>query len=538
MSGGTRYHKDKRGSGSHGAHAPSTSPVGAGSPARSTARTAAPRDGVASTPILSATVSPVSERGYADAARGAAGRRSAGGAVPSATPGHAPGAAEPAAGFDPGASPTAAALGPVPGAALTFTSGTGAADAEAGTTGAVALDRGVQELVNDAVAQAMASAMGDIRALLEEKLDSRAGSGYNSSGGFDSASETSSGSSGQPITDNEFANFVQGHGFVDGHSRNPHQHAKLRTAGKDRQPRILDARGILAHDVLTDNGRKRAGNMADGLKNNESLAVFMWDANETLLGTIRTLYDQGAESDVLLPLAQVYNTQRETYLLVNQERGLLQLRAEAQRADATDADRDAADFVRQHLKADERAAADTPAAVSEALLQFKRLALSSRLRIAARDSAYRSTSSAGVGALHGGKAKQADKRAGGAAQQKRNQGARGGGGDTRQRRGGGHDSVGSRDGRAGQERRRDDSRQRDRAPRDSDRGKSKEQAGPKRGKDTRGGGGGGGGGRGSRRDGRSDRDRGRHGEAPRRGQRGAPRDGSHSDADSDAGSSH
>ena len=534
MSGGTRYHKDKRGSGSHGAHAPSTSPVGAGSPARSTARTAAPRDGVASTPILSATVSPVSERGYADAARGAAGRGSAGGAVPSATPGHAPGAAEPAPGFDPGASPTLAALGPVPGAALT--SGAGAAGAEAGTTGAVALDRGIQELVNDAVAHAMASAMGDIRALLEEKLDSRAGSGYDSSGGFDSASETSSGSSGRPITDTEFANFVQEHGFVDGHSRNPHQHAKLRTAGDDRQPRILDARGILAHDVLTDNGRKRAGNMADGLKNNESIAVFMWDANETLLGSIRTLYDQGQESDVLLPLARVYNTQREVYLLINQERSLLQLRAEAQRPDATDAERDAADFVRQHLKADDRAAADTPAAVSEALLTYKRLALSSRLRLAARDSACRNTSSAGVGALHVGKAKQADKRAGGAAQQKRNQGARGGGGDTRRRRGGGHDSDGSRDGRAGQERRRDDSRQRDRTPRDSGRGKGKEQAGPKRGKDTRGGGGGGG--RGSGRDGRSDRDRGRHGEAPRRGQRDAPRDGSHSDADSDAGSSH
>jgi len=65
--------------------------------------------------------------------------------------------------------------------------------------------------------------------------------------------------------------------------------------------------------------------MANGLKKNESIAVFMWDANEMLLGSIRTLYDQGQESDVLLPLARVYNTQREVYLLINQERSLLQL---------------------------------------------------------------------------------------------------------------------------------------------------------------------------------------------------------------------
>jgi hypothetical protein len=452
--------------------------------------------------------------------------------------------------------------GPSPGAAGPATAapgpGPGAATGPGPFAGVDAPDLVTVARVRDLVAEAISpifallgqkfADLGDARARdLSDARDVR--DSRDSHGAFDSASgpdsESGSVESGQSFTRDEFEDLVRERGYAYRQTGNPHQHAKLRTTGDDPQPRLLDAGAIKAHAIFTDNGMRKSGTKANSLRQHESAANFAWDCNSLMLGSIRKLHDEGWEdSDVFHDLCQVYNSQHELYRLTNQERAVLEMEANAMHPNAPEGDRDRATFVAQSIRAGDHASLDADVDVIRLGGDYDRAAQRCRLNHAAKGSVAKS-GPAGGGFSRNGSAKdakkpkkQTDKRAGGGAQREQRErgdrGKRGGGGDERRHqaaRGGGHDSDGSREGRAGRQRPRDDSRQRGRTPRrDAGRPKGKESDQQQRGKEAsqRGGSGG----RGSGRGGRSDYDRGKHGETSRRGQRDASRDGAHSDASS------
>jgi hypothetical protein len=326
-------------------------------------------------------------------------------------------------------------------------------------------------LVRDIVAESMAPVL----ALLEQKLsglgdarelsDARdARSPRDSHGSFGSAygldSEAASVKSGQSFTRGEFEDYVREFGFAEGQDGNPHQHAKLRTAGGDPQPRVLEAGAIPAYQILTENGMRKSGHKADSLKLYESIATFAWDANRALLDSIRALHDEGGEdSDLFRRLAWSYNSQRELYRVVNQKRCLLDMHAKAMHPNAPDGDKDRAIFVAQQLEIGDFASADADVDVIALEREYNRVALKSHLNFSVRGSVKKS-GSAGVGLSRNGAAsdakkakkqvakKQVDKRNGGGAQ--REQRERGDRDERRyqETRGGGRDGDGSRE-RAG-----------------------------------------------------------------------------------------